>query len=183
MKLIKLAVVLVALMGATHAFAQTCTYGSPDYNTPNCQIQNSDNDLRSAQELQEANDAEAQRQWQIREDRAETPFYGAIAASSDNYVAWGGGYKTKEEAAQNALKNYVGKEAKIIATFSNTCAGLARLKNGGIDTDIVATDPNPEVALDKAWNQCETKYGKNNCGMLNNNKPFCTGYDYGVADK
>ncbi len=195
MKLIKLAVVLVALMGATHAFAQTCTYGSPDYNTPNCQIQNSDNDLRSAQELQKANDAEAQRQWQIRENRAlariaklrETPFYAAIAVSTaDLSSGWGGGYRTSEESIQHARNGCLRRSAdcKIIATFFNTCAGVAFMKSSTtFDTLIVATDKDGEAALNKAWNQCEAKYGKGNCSMFNDDKPYCTGYDYGVADK
>ena len=190
MKLIKLAVVLVALMGATHAFAQTCTYGSPDYNTPNCQIQNSDNDVRSAQEQRAANNAEAQRQEQIRalaqiEKYRNTPAYGAIAVSDrDNSSAWGGGYMSKEEASQHALKSYSQGEAHVATIFSNTCAGMANLRTAKNSSDaIIAFDTVAETALNKAWGQCEAKYGKGKCAMANNDEAMCSGYNYGVFKK
>ena len=159
------------------------------------------NDAMAQQNQIRAN-AEAQRQWQQREDAIQaqiakwraTPYYGSLAANTSTPLktAWGGGGKvSKERAEESALNTCAEANCKIIATFANACVGAA-IPEGATSVDqwIVAIDKNPRVAVEKAYYSCESKYGKGTCFYLKNGKKnekyfntFCSGYDYEAYDQ
>ena len=157
------------------------------------------NQIRQEQAIRDGNNSseqaaaaqrEAQRQWQIRENKIQreiaelkrTPFYGAIATRADfKKFAWGGGHRTKELAIKKIMNLCAMPDCELVATFANTCAMISEPNKGprSIDDLFIAFDNDPEKAILKSIRSCESKFGSSNCGYWGNGKnAFCSGYIY-----
>ena len=145
------------------------------------------------QEQQRRAQAEAQRQWQQREDAIQaqiakwraTPYYGSLVVENGSTkIGWGGGgYVTKERAGQKALEQCKTGNCRILATVSNGCMVPARPASAIDGSEwLVANDIDPGKAIEKAIRLCEKKYGAGQCGVAENHntkhRAYCSGYDY-----
>ena len=132
------------------------------------------NQIRQEQAIRDGNNSseqaaaaqrEAQRQWQIRENKIQreiaelkrTPFYGAIAADvGTNHASWGGGYITKEIAIKKALERCKTDNCKIISVFSNSCVVGATPDNdiNNINATTIYSDKDEKRVIAKAISEC-----------------------------
>ncbi len=117
-----------------------------------------------------------------------TKFYGAIAMSPDRpeTVVWGGGTTREADARAGVLRACGRANCKVVASFSNACAMIALPDSSRTIGDLfLAIERSPQRAIDKAYEACEEKFGKNNCGYLGRkdharHPAYCVGYEYGV---
>ena len=123
---------------------------------------------------------------QIEQYRA-TQYYGVlgISTSRENYIVRGG-YKSLNKARDRALSALDTDDARIVATYSNTCLAVAQPnKDLGFTLDnlFIATNTNPNAVFGDALLRCEAQYGKGQCGTWFDGKAHCSGYDYGIYNQ
>ena len=115
-------------------------------------------------------------------------FFAAVYLNMENLegIFWSAGGEKSENMVADAGKG-CGPACKLVAVFSNTCMMLAEPR-GNVDVSrvVVAYDPLPEQAIEKAKDACTDKYGKD-CVAYERmpearHRAYCVGYDYGVYD-
>ncbi|OAM28928.1 DUF4189 domain-containing protein [Eikenella sp. NML01-A-086] len=138
----------------------------------------------TAAEIRAWEQREAKVQAEIAELRR-TPFYGALALDlSSNSLGWSGGYYSEQRAREEALKNCLSSNCKVVRVFSNTCGVLVLPARGArSESDVfVGIDKNDRQAAAKARQACESREGAGNCRFsaveTRHGTAFCTGYDY-----
>lgn len=101
-------------------------------------------------------------------------------------IFWSAGYKSESQVKLRAAQ-VCGEQCKLVAVFSNTCMMLAEPRgNTDVSRVVVAYDPIPEQAIQKAKEACTHKYGAD-CVAYEQlpgaeHRAYCVGYDYGVYD-
>ena len=138
----------------------------------------------TAAEIRAWEQREAKVQAEIAELRR-TPFYGALALDlSSNSLGWSGGYYSEQRAREEALKNCLSSNCKVVRVFSNACGVLVLPARGArSESDVfVGIDKNDRQAAAKARQACESREGAGNCRFsaveTRHGTEFCTGYDY-----
>ncbi len=124
-----------------------------------------------------------------REERMrKKKFFAAVLmrpANLDN-LYWSAGHRDATKAVSQAKKT-CGEDCVEMAVYSNTCLMLAEpTGNTDISRIVVAYDPMPEQAIQKAKEACTDKYGTD-CVAYEQlpgaeHRAYCVGYDYGVYD-